>query len=137
MGLDNGVQMKIKRNEKIPYTFVNLAVESFYSDEESNELVFDVLYWRKWWGMRNAFMNHLESKYGYDLGRYQLDTDDVTELIFIFDKYTDKDHWDNDYWEYEDNIEKIRHDIEMLKEIRFFMREHHDTPVRFEFYDSY
>jgi len=129
--------MRIKRNEKINYIFIDLPVSSFYSDEQSNELVFDVLYWRKWWGMRNAFTSHLISKYGYDLGRYQLDTDDVTELIFIFDNYTDKDHWDNDYWEYEDNVDKIKHDIEILKEIRFFMREHHDAPVRFEFYDSY
>lgn len=129
--------MRIKRNEKITYTFVNLAVESFYSDEKSNELVFDVLYWRKWWGMRNAFMCHLESKYDYDLGRYPLDVDDVAELIFILENYTDEAHWDNDYWDYEDNIEKIRSDIAALKEIRTFMKIHSDTPVRFDFYDSY
>lgn len=140
MGLDNGIRMKIKKDAEFNYALFSppLYIDAMYTNEQTNELVFDILYWRKWYGLRNSFIKHLENKYDYDheLGYYPLDYEDISELYYILRDYN-KDNWDNDYWEYKESANKIRADIAILGSIRKFMKNHNDTPVCFDFYDSY
>lgn len=59
MGLDNGIMLKIKNKEKLnTKIFHDIGFNGYLSDESD---VYELLYWRKCWNIREVIMDHLES----------------------------------------------------------------------------
>ena len=60
MGLDNGIMIKIKDTNKLnPNIFKELYFTNYGSREE---FLYEILYWRKCWNIRDVIMNHLENR---------------------------------------------------------------------------
>ena len=108
-----------------------------------------MVYWRKWWGVRNAVMNNLWDKYGYEDARIILDSEDIEMIIDQLEYYNNAKTWAEEevspVWDYnEDDIkDQIDVDIYVLKELAKFMRDTkyrdllRDGAIEVYFYDSY
>ena len=98
---------------------------------------FEVCYWRKWWGLRNAFTGYLIGKYKFaeEPYEYVLDREDIMTLRDMLEDYSEET-WDNDYWDYNDCTDTIKRQLAALKTL---MREmtNFDECVSVVFYDSY
>ena len=59
MGLDNGIMIKIKDKEKLDTKiFQDIGFKGYGSDVYD---VYEILYWRKCWNIREVILDHLES----------------------------------------------------------------------------
>ena len=121
-----------------------------HCDKTKPFLWLEMIYWRKWWGVRNAVMNNLWDKYGDgESGRTILDSEDIEMIIDQLEYFNNAETWAEEeaspIWDYnEDGIQdQIDVDIYVLKELAKFMR---DTEYRellrtdaieVYFYDSY
>ena len=154
MGLDNGIDIiyniGLLEEEKainlsVPYALRENLMSMYVRVKDDEYLLeAEVVYWRKWWGCRNAVVNYLDNKYKTDLDtyRWQLDTEDCRAIINILYEFDNPNTW-LDYgqsiWDYnDDNIhEQIQGDIQALKNIITLMDEKDPRLVKVEFYDSY
>lgn len=89
MGLDNGIYI-IKKN----------APDEYDPDNE-------IIYFRKFWGLRYKVLNYLENKYSrnFDGIQAELDIEDLTWFIKLIKSIDNKKAFENacdGYWEYEE-----------------------------------
>ena len=121
-------------------------------DRTKPYLWLEMIYWRKWWGVRNVVMNNLWDKYEYgadENGHILLDSEDIEMIINQLDYYNNAETWVEDnvspIWDYEDdNIkEQIDVDIYVLNLLAKFMcsDEYYnllqEKAIEIYFYDSY
>ena len=166
MGLDNSVCVKFHTDkmswsehlpskifyiaESINY-YRNNEYDPTHPDETNPVINCELIYWRKWWGVRNEVINTLDTKYDYhhiEQYHYPLDSEDVESIIDILEDYDNDSVWNNygdSVWYYdEDHIhDQITADIEVLKTLAKFMRTTQykdmlrDNVIEVYFYDSY
>lgn len=89
MGLDNGIYIT-KKN----------APDEYDPDKE-------IIYFRKFWGLRYKVLNYLENKYSrnFDGIQAELDIEDLTWFIKLIKSIDNKKAFENacdGYWEYEE-----------------------------------
>ena len=166
MGLDNGVCVKMYFTNgfnPIPLVLLHNCERSYLEYEEvedENEipccdktrplLWLEMVYWRKWWGVRDAVIDNLHNKYKGGLGaRIVLDSEDIEMIIDQLEYYNNAKTWAEEeaspIWDYnEDGIQdQIDIDICVLKELAKFMRstEYRELlrsgAIEVYFYDSY
>lgn len=105
MGLDNGVKIKTDNKE---------ILDLFTDYLDWSNFPRDVIYWRKWWGIRNNFVGYLKAKYKtYDEEyHWPLDADDIITLKQLLKNYLKPNApcistlWSNDELEHQ-----IKNDI--------------------------
>ena len=132
IGLDNGVE--VKRNE---HTNNIPELKRFeYSWDKEYEYDFSICYWRKCWGLRNDVLWLLRKRWDEEC-RVDLTQENIDQIIELLKSYN-SENWEDSIWEWDDEeypySEKIKRDIENLKELRELM-DKYDLEVYF--YDSY
>lgn len=160
MGLDNGIYIRYNIDYlpdpdghvgsnylSIPYAmYQNLDLMHIERDND-NEICLcaEVIYWRKWWGVRNQVVRYLENKYNTaqpETYSWSLDTLDCYTIIEILRDFDNKETWENEgqsIWEYkESNIHyQIQEDIAELKRIIDLLNKKDPRVKEIYFYDSY
>lgn len=134
MGLDNGI--KVKSRHRI-LTREMLPDEIEYPFKEDYSEGIEILYWRKNWGLRNAFIHYFGGE--NDDGCYEIETSSqIFELIKIIINFMDRETWEDEgdsIWEYDEILYTLQRDIINLAIMAAFMENNPD--VYLEFYDSY
>ena len=143
MGLDNGIKIKIKDPNKLnPNIFQELYFTKYGTREE---LLYELLYWRKCWNIRDVIMNHLENNHittcddcSYDMA---MPLNVLESLItdILPDCYSPtwwKENGDS-IWTFDEICAPYYRDL--LKAIRLVERLRDVDPSAYEiyFYDSY
>lgn len=136
MGLDNGVCVefhldKLDGYHQLPHEVFRLA-ESIHVltskyDPQTRDYVptspilnCEMVYWRKWWGVRNEVM--LRLGVGGDPYRIDLTTDNIKDMIDVLRYFRNQERWDTEgvsIWYYDDNHieEQIDIDIYVLESL--------------------
>jgi len=98
----------------------------------------EIVYWRKNWGLRNAVLDLLNSRFSEDY-YFDIDTPDtVIEIIGIIGSFLDPEKWESEgqsIWTAEEARPGLIRDMMNLALIYGFMLENPD--VYLQFYDSY
>ena len=160
MGLDNGIYIRYNIDNlpepdghvgsnylSIPYAlYQNLDLIHVERDKDNDIcLCAEVVYWRKWWGVRNQVVNYLEDKYHTTQPgtfSWSLDTLDCYTIIEILRDFDNEETWENEgrsIWEYKEcNIHyQIQEDIAELKRIIDLLNKKDPRVKEIYFYDSY
>ena len=130
MGLDNGITIRKVKKEDIPY-FVKYEDMSEYEKEPT----FEIAYWRKCWGIRQAIADVLHSDAEYVDA--DIDREDIPALIEALVPFLGKDYWDENadsIWEYDEQVANTRKVLINLFWLYTYMADH---DVEVHFYDSY
>lgn len=135
MGLDNGLYIK---SDVRKITREMLPEGIFFPFEYDYDDVVQVLYWRKYWGVRNEVMRTF-GWYDGDSGYYELDTPaKVMRFIEIVASWLNEERWEEDgdsIWEYNEVRLSLIHNIINLSIIYTLMESNPD--IYLIFYDSY
>ena len=143
MGLDNGIKLTLPNplNEDAVSWYAKLEKMKY---EEGN--LYEVCYWRKCWGIRNAILeaihyNHRgDPAYKDDQVYYKVDVQDLKDIYKILESFMNPNKWKEDadsIWEYDDYIGQSLHNIKNLMWLIDFIIRNPDIEVDCEFYDSY
>ena len=128
MGLDNGVVVKHIKREDLPIIIRSGVTE--YGDEV------EVCYWRKCWGLRNAFIHTLFLASDPDEWEFKLSINDVDFLRDLIKGYIlNPDSWNDSIWEFSEVKHSLKRQWWRLTVLRYWMKFHPDKEVYF--YDSY
>lgn len=136
MGLDNGIIIKNWR-------IAEQAIPVRWFETWDKDIRVEVIYMRKWWGVRTDIINYLWSRQDVkdpNLFDYSIRVEDIDNFINIFKKWNDKEQWQDGgspVWSWkEDKIAtQIRNHINNLKKLKKIMKKYPDLEVIF--YDSY
>ena len=131
MGLDNGIFIKNKYKE----LYDELGPDC-WPELDHGDCKYEICYWRKCWGIRNAIMK----KFHFEDGEYEfkLDKEDIPVIIKILLHFCNNDVWEdegNPIWSYDEIIETNINYIVALKQLIKYWDKHPDLEVYF--YDSY
>lgn len=98
----------------------------------------EIVYWRKNWGLRNAVLDLLDSRF-VENTYFDIDTPDtVIKIIGIIGSFLDPEKWESEgqsIWTAEEARPGLIRDMMNLALIYGFMLENPD--VYLQFYDSY
>lgn len=141
MGLDNGVTIKIKKNNKLKKEIINSFgsnAEHFYSNDTYETI--EVCYWRKCWNIRAMFLFVLADTKN-DLYEYRIKPKHIDALIRNLHYMQDRRVWEksNEFgsciWEYDEIINNLKQQERNLRQIKELFKKHPKLYVGF--YDSY
>lgn len=150
MGLDNGVEIyrpqakteieKFCWNVLDDFNLISGKFKENFTESYLYRSRMEVVYMRKWWGVRDIMVGHLCDKYATeDNYLWELDGEDIDVLIEAMDYYNNKEAWDSDggsVWDYEEDgiADQIAKHIRNLNTVKELMR---DKGYKAVFYDSY
>ena len=135
MGLDNGIVIRHREGKPI------YIPKRYYNNKYcvGDNLHYEVAYWRKCWGIRNAIIDTvLPEPDTYDSYDIVLDEFDMKAIIKELKKFTKEAYWDryaDSIWEYKEFVNNQRKIIRNLKFVYWYMK--FDPQVHVYFYDSY
>lgn len=127
MGLDNGVVLRT--NLEVDYPFKEW-------DWRTDKQEYDICYWRKFWGFRNAVVTEFHQT--EECADIPLNAEKVGKLRCILEEFLDREFYEDNadsIWDYE---EYLIHNIECCENLAWlqnFLEEHPDEKCCF--YDSY
>ena len=127
MGLDYGVVLRT--NLEVDYPFKEW-------DWRTDKQEYDICYWRKFWGFRNAVVTEFHQT--EECADIPLNAEKVGKLRCILEEFLDREFYEDNadsIWDYE---EYLFHNIECCENLAWlqnFLEEHPDE--KFCFYDSY
>ena len=127
MGLDNGVVLRT--NLEVDYPFKEW-------DWRTDKQEYDICYWRKFWGFRNAVVTEFHQT--EECADIPLNAEKVGKLRCILEEFLDREFYEDNadsIWDYE---EHLIHNIECCENLAWlqnFLEEHPDEKCCF--YDSY
>lgn len=134
MGLDNGINVK-SRHRALTREMLPDEIKYPFDDDYGEGI--EILYHRKDWGLRNAFIHYFGGE--NDDCYYEIETpSQVFDLIGIIVSFMNKETWEDEgdsIWEYDEILHTLQRDIMNLAIIAAFMKSNPD--VYLEFYDSY
>lgn len=139
MGLDNGFCVKSNRRQLCKNDLPSGIIYPFREEIEDNNKYdeFEIIYWRKNWGLRDAIINYFDDKNA--CGVYEIDTpEQIDSIIQIILSFLDKDIWDEEgrsIWDFKDMKFTLHSDIVNLLLMKEWIKTHKDIYI--EFYDSY
>lgn len=119
MGLDNGITIK------------NVSEYPKFAPDGK------VLYWRKCWGLRDAFLNVLDPKNKQEY-TFNIEPEDIPALIRAIKPFLSPDYWRENaesIWEYDEMFDTLVENIINLEHLKEFLL--NNTNAIAEFYDSY
>ena len=123
MGLDNGIVMLIKKNKKLDF----LGTPSTYDKDNKHYSRYDVCYWRKCWGIRNAIISILDPKgFNSNLGKYNIDLEDIPAMIRALQKFLNSKYYErnaNSIWEYDRYIDTLITNIFVLMKVEDYLKD--------------
>ena len=130
MGLDNGFILKTKNVVTVPP-----FVELFDYDFKDNE--YEVVYWRKCWGLRGAVLDTLNVA---EDGQYHIpiESEDIPALIRAIKPFFSKEYWERNghsIWEFDEFFDNLVQTVLNLSWLQTYLDEHPDASCYF--YDSY
>lgn len=129
MGLDNGFILKTKDTIKVPS-----CVELFDYEFKDNE--YEVVYWRKCWGLRKAVLKVLHAP--DDAYHIPVEAEDIPAIIRAIQPFFSKEYWAENadsIWEYDEFFDNLIQTVLNLSWLKTYLEEH---PAAFcYFYDSY
>lgn len=133
MGLDNGILARSAT--LIP------ALKPYYEhwkswNKSSNEVVYELCYWRKCWNVRSLILKSIKSWSGDDEYEYPLTPEYIDNIIAALSGLNKK-NWNDDggsIWEWSEMRDRIKYQIKALKKLRKAMKKHE---IEVWFYDSY
>lgn len=127
MGLDNGVVLRTNLEVNYPYK---------EWDWRTDKQEYDICYWRKFWGFRNAVVTEFHQT--EECADIPLNAEKVGKLRCILEEFLDREFYEDNadsIWDYE---EYLIHNIECCENLAWlqnFLEEHPDEKCCF--YDSY
>lgn len=127
MGLDNGFILKGVPKKDLPSCARHDPVDK---DE--------IIYWRKYWGIRNSIFYKLHLIEDFGKFDYQIDKEDIPAIIEILTNYLDEEYWEaygESIWTYEEAKENIINSIVTLYWIYDNWNKYPN--INLIFYDSY
>ena len=104
--------------------------------DEKYEYDFSICYWRKCWNVRGAIFDVTDHGKHMDNCICELNKNEIDRMIEALGKFN-ADNWDDDLgsiWDWEDVEDKMRQDIENLKELRKLIDKYNLEVI---FVDSY
>lgn len=133
MGLDNGIILKVANKKDYEAAYNTFRHEDWYNENEC-----EVAYWRKCWGVRNAFLTAVENPKEND-GEYPITLDNIDLFIRLHKYFLTEKTWSkeaNSIWDW-DKDTKIREAVNHrgLRDLKRWLRDHPDDEAYF--YDSY
>ena len=135
MGLDNGFYVKSNKRT-ITREMLPSAIQFPFNTDYNGDV--EIVYWRKNWGLRNAVLDLLNSRFSEEY-RFDIDTPEtVIEIIGIIGSFLDPEKWESEgqsIWTAEEARPGLIRDIMNFALIYGFMLENPD--VYLQFYDSY
>ena len=132
MGLDNGIIVKNKYKELLE----ELGPDYWEDHKSKDDNDYDLCYWRKCWGIRNAIIKKFH--FPETCGEYKLDLEDIPVIIKILEGFCNSNNWEeygDSIWEYDDYIHTLIEQIVNLKIFYKYWKKHPEIEVYF--YDSY
>ena len=143
MGLDNGIELRSKRELNIPPELVRVRNNLEYYEHDDYPCVYNICYWRKCWNIRHAIGIALKVEDFNDVGKEKLTINDVKNIWHVINYLNCKKVWDetDSIWSYKEIRGILDDDLLALEWLIQFM--HDDTrafanqEVYVDFYDSY
>lgn len=133
MGLDNGILLKVKNEKDYKKACRLFNHESWYEADE-----YEVAYWRKCYGIRNAILRVVDPSVTNEY-RFPVTLDNIDDIIKTFKYFLHKKEWEEDadsIWEWDENTRRNQaRNLRGLKRLRRWLRRHPDDYAYF--YDSY
>ena len=139
MGLDNGILIRRKQNEKPNITLLLKPFTMPYDTEERYS--YEVCYWRKCWNVRQAIIDHVLGDGYEDCTDVNLTSGQVLDIIEILSNYNEE-NWSpkgcffDSIWTWEEHEPHNTRHIENLKRVYELMTEYPED-IEVWFYDSY
>lgn len=134
MGLDNGIVIRHREGRII---FIPKKCYGYKYSLGDNPH-YEIAYWRKCWGIRNAIIKMFVDETWYDSYDIVLDRDDIKKLIGLMKKFTKRMYWDehaDSIWAYDEFKNHQKRIVKNLKWLYWYMGR--DPEVEAHFYDSY
>lgn len=136
MGLDNGICIRTKeRSSEIPIEFQTFI----YSDGMQN---YEILYWRKCWGIRNAIIDYLITKhpmaYTIDNSDFSLNLADLGGIYGILCIFNNEEYWKENadsIWEWKEFEAQLKTQLSNMRWLISYAMRNPDADIYF--YDSY
>lgn len=131
MGLDNGFRIQNINPER----FKNAPPRKVQDIEETQD-GYEVIYFRKCFGIRNSILQVLHApKNG---GDYNVDAEDLPAIFRKIARYLDEEYWDehgDSIWLYEEILPRLMDTLLILGWLYGEMK--NDPNITCTFYDSY
>ena len=143
MGLDNGVNLKVKDKEAFGKMPKWLRREEW---EDKYDYDYEMLYWRKCWNVREEVYHLMRKYYGRlddDQYEFQLDVDMLKDLFKVLRKMYRKKMWDNDYedgmtiWSWSTVRRDYLSSLRYAKRVARWLKTKPADSFEVYFYDSY
>lgn len=135
MGLDNGIIMKrvpVETLSDLPDFF---KYDIYYNEDKTIDI--DIAYWRKCWGIRDAFAEAMGT-WGSQCVDFDFYRDDIPDLLDALQPFLEKDYWDacsQSIWEYDEMLETNQRIYQELEWLYDYLKDSPDVKMRF--YDSW
>lgn len=137
MGLDNGVLLRVK-NSDLNYKLARFKMDSY------EENVYDMFYWRKWYGLRVNIIKVLEycgANYDKDKCLILFDLTGLELLFFLLKiTYGSRKAWEDsdNIWDYEECRAEKRFELKKARKVAKVLKKYKcGEDYTLEFYDSY
>lgn len=134
MGLDNGIEIRLKRQIDDP------ILDHYFRIDCDGQIVYEVAYWRKCYNVRERILQRVFAPDGDELFEYPLDIDDIDFVIETIEDLCDPEEWKSgrgSIFSYDDMHDILIQQIQNLKKLKTFMRTYPDDIDMVYFYDSY
>lgn len=136
MGLDNGINLKIKNKEK----FGNIPKWIIYEDwERKYGYDYEVNYWRKCWNVRREVLTFLGISTNSDGGDYAITINDLIGINKKLRKMYTKKNWDESQsiWRYKEIKRNYRAKLRYANRVAKWLKTKPVDSFELYFYDSY
>lgn len=137
MGLDNGIVLLIKKDKKLDF----LGTPTSIGSDNKYPSKYEVCYWRKCWGIRDAIISVLDPKgLNSNNDEYNIDLEDIPAIIRALQKFLNSKYYEknaNSIWEYDEYIDTLIIDIFVLMKVEDYLKNNSPSDYKLYFYDSY
>ena len=135
MGLDNGIELRIK--DKAAFGEVPDWVR-YEPWEEKSGCDYEIFYWRKCWNVRGEILAYLGAN--RDEFEWNLDINDLVAICKILKPMYTKKGWDEgrSIWTWDKYIKRaFKGDLKYAKKIAKWLKKKPEGSYQLYFYDSY
>ena len=138
MGLDNGINLRIKNKETFGPMPAWIKREEW---EDKYGYDYEVMYWRKCWNVRYEVLSYLGAS--DDEYEWHLDLNDMKEILKILKAMYKPHLWQADYdghmsiWSWDDVKHSYRRELRYMKKMMKWLATKPADSYEVYFYDSY
>lgn len=142
MGLDNSISLRIKDKEKFGNIIPFIEVEPWKYGEDEGD-VYDILYWRKCWNIREVIYHELNKK-GYhidiDCGDWSISLETYSTILDKLNECYTSEWWKrhpDSIWDFSEISNNLRRDLLNAAKLVGFLSTKNPASYEIIFVDSW